>query len=433
MKGSKINEGLVTDEFLASAANVWRKGAQQFFTPAPLAQFIARCLAGENHAEYKGPVYDPTGSGDGALLRFFPHGYGNEIDRDYERAPHTKIMGDCQKIVPLAKAIDMQCSMIVANPPFGLTWEYEERRGRSAQVAWWMIQDLLSNDGIGAMIVPMDDYLQIREACEQRIVASVRVPQMFGPNVRADCVVFFFTGSDIGYGHRAETIEAAWDDLSSLCQTISDKFTRWYCWSYRPARAEKADEDFPEKFDMLRKEFRNRESAQRRSVVAIRNNKIKVHFSAYDQVRLVIEGHESVLKRVSLLDGQSVFQFARDEAEWQDVMALAREVDLYIAPETFAAYEKAKAKGDFLFAPLIVRSEDMLGLAELRNSREIRCIKDCPEHGFRAGEVYALESETFRRVEEAENVAVSADGKQINTTNVEREYTGLRIRIGESL
>jgi hypothetical protein len=400
-KRSRVEGGLVTDEFLESAGNVLTGyrgraptvGAEQYFTPKPVADFIARCLV-EDPAAYEGPVLDPTGAGNGALLAPFQNRYGVEIDRDQATAPYTKILGDCQEVAGLATAIGMKCPLIVANPPFGLRWEYGGESGRSARIAWKIINSLIDAYGLGAMIVPRSDYEAIKAQEGEGIIACVEVPALFGPSVEVDCVIFFFAGHSLRNEPKNYAV-ANVERLPNIISTVKEEIeSSTY---FRPYAAPETA-DFIKKFSLIRAEMNERrkwKDAVRHSDITIRGEKISVYISPYERVRFAVDGRKAELDRILALNGQSVYQFARDHKEWTAIMALAQEIGLYITPSTYVAYEKAKAFGDALYAPMLAREGALLGLAELRNSEEVVCRKT-DKGRFEAGEIYKVYSETTR-------------------------------------
>ena len=397
-KGSRVEGGLLTDEFLDSAANVLQghrgrtttKGAQQFFTPPEVASFIAAVLVDEPGKE-PDPTFDPVGAGAGNLLSPFAHRYGIEIDRDYASEPYHKIIGDCQVVADLGMAIGLKCRRIVANPPFGLRWKWRGEEGRSAKIAWQIIEDLLAYNGCGALIVPERDALAISSAASCRIVAAVEVPAMFGRDVDADCGILFFAERAYLLNRTGTaTYSASVDRLPDLVPELRAKM-KDFVW-----QSSDTDENFRDKFDLLRREFQERQKneGKRHSCIQVHGKKLKVYLSPFERVRLVTQGNRSVQDRITALNGQSIYQFVDCPKDWQDILEMAKEGDLEIGPEVLEAYERVRQEAELIRAPMLPQNNDVLRVAALRDVSRISCKLDDEEQGFKAGEVYQIISKT---------------------------------------
>jgi hypothetical protein len=57
--------------------------------------------------------------------------------------------------------------------------------------------------------------------------------------------------------------------------------------------------------------------------LTIQGERISVYISPYERVRFAVDDRKAELDRILALNGQSVYQFARDHKEWAGVMALA--------------------------------------------------------------------------------------------------------------
>ncbi|MCA9443579.1 MAG: SAM-dependent DNA methyltransferase, partial [Candidatus Omnitrophica bacterium] len=201
-KGSKLTGGAVTEEVLASSKTILapskyteEKGLQQFFTPELVADWIASAT-GKGH-----PTLDPT-AGSGNLLT--PHStgsrYGIEIDKDWtgKDCPYDVIQADLQEIYPLARRIGLTFPVIVANPPFGLTWNEpslnEGKNVNSTILTYQYCLHLLDDYGQGVLICGKDrldrEILPMVEA--EHIYAIVDVPDLFGKTVALSCAIVFF-------------------------------------------------------------------------------------------------------------------------------------------------------------------------------------------------------------------------------------------------
>ena len=436
LKGSAISGGLLTDEFLESAPNVLSphrgsgstKGAQQFFTPSAVADFIAAVLLGQPLATGNQPLaFDPTGAGSGNLLAPYAHRYGIEIDRDYAGASYNKIIGDCQVALDLATAIGLHCDLVVANPPFGLTWTWRGKSGRSARIAWQMIEEILSYCGHGAMIVPRTDYMAIRRSTD-KIFACVEVPDLFGDRVEADCVIFFFSARAQG---ESFTSSGDVENLPSLVPQIQEFFS---------PDGSFEDPDFIKTFSALQQEFRDRQNDQgeRRSSISVRGKKLYVYLSPFEQLRLAKAGQLHVLESVKGLHRQSIYQFWRDPREWKRLVKLAEEGDLHIAPEVHAAYEKVRSDDQVLLAPMMSGMTEAMRVAALRDCDQIVCIKNDRKRGFETGKTYDLASQTISIQEYGQrqvlvNKRDSRTGKilpEIKTIDTMTEAKAIRLTIG---
>jgi len=393
-KGSHVEGGLLTDEFLDSAANVLQshrnrsatKGAQQFFTPPEVADFIASVLVDEPGKEID-PTFDPVGAGTGNLLQPFAHRYGIEIDRDYTNCSYHKMIGDCQIVADLATAIGMKCRRIVANPPFGLRWKWRGKEGRSAQIAWRIIDELLAYNGRGAIIVPTKDFLAIKEDGKASIVAHVEVPGLFGRDVDVPCVIAFFSDS---YYRESEAHVSNPEQLPDLIPHLRT-LMRQASWQTRTP-----DNEFREQFDLLRNEFQERQKNQgnRRSCIQVQGKRIKVYLSPFERVRLIHGNKRHVQDQIKALNGQSIYQFADSPKDWRYVLEVAKGGDLEIGPEVHAAYERVRQEAEMIRAPMLPNQNEVLRVAALRDVDRIQCRKDDEDRGFKAGETYDIDSRT---------------------------------------
>jgi hypothetical protein len=439
-KHGTIEGGLLTDDFFESAGNILSSqrggsatiGAQQLFTPPEVAEFIAKVLV-MNPGTERGPTFDPTGAGAGNLLAPFAHRFGIEIDRDYARCSYNKILGDCQIVADLARAIGLKCRRIVANPPFGLNWKFGECEGRSAVIAYEIIMDILHGYGVGAMIVPERDFVTIQGRHGASIRASIQVPDLFGPSVGVDCVIFFFAhpsekcmwNGEYKPQMKPKMFKMPVRALDSLVPALQK------CLPAGPDSGCRDDDDeFEEAFTLLQQEFREREKAggQRRSSIKVTGKTLRVYLSPFEKLRLAKAGNLAIMEKIVELNGQSIFQFAYYPKRWRQILAMAQEGDLVLDPAIGPAYIKSREQALLMLAPMMKSTNPIQRLGGLTDVDQIRCIKDDPANGLEAGKTYEIGSCTTSLVEfgTLQRLKVARDprtGQMVETIVVEDTKT----------
>jgi len=142
-------------EALDSSATTLQKGVQQWFTPQDLALALTSHFQFYNLPEpYVGDLF---GAGQGSLLtRFTTHPsartFAIELDPLCTPPSHHLMRGDCTQILPLLIECRAKFDLLVANPPFSLTWNVAGQGTNSTLATFqWMLQ-LLHNRGQGMIL-----------------------------------------------------------------------------------------------------------------------------------------------------------------------------------------------------------------------------------------------------------------------------------------
>ena len=386
----------MTEEVLASSKTILspsmytgEKGLQQFFTPEPVASWIAD-VVGRGH-----PTMDPT-AGSGNLLK--PHlesnRFGIEIDKDWtgKDCPYDVIQGDLQEIYPLAHRIGMTFPVILANPPFGLSWQdptlNEGRAVNSTVLCYQYCLNLLDEFGQGALICGRDrlerEILPLPEA--RHIYAIVDVPDLFGESVSLPCSIVFFANTirdSAGQPYRTERAAGELDESLSR-----------YIYSQRGASASVLNLYDPSEIQRLWRALKEEYKRQKKNhekpdyAITLHSKRIKVRFRAFQEIALHRHDHR-LLQTVLNLDGLTPSYFAVNRGFWKDINNLLDGGYLTISPDAKSAIEKILQDAELSTCPLYpIKPQQRLGF--LTDAESVRCMKDHPEAGLVSGKRYPV-------------------------------------------
>ncbi|MCA9425728.1 MAG: SAM-dependent DNA methyltransferase, partial [Candidatus Omnitrophica bacterium] len=416
-KGSQLIGGAVTEEALASSKSVLaasrytsERGLQQFFTPPLVSEWIAKIT------KRNSPVFDPT-AGGGNLLR--PHSdkmrYGVEIDKDWtgKDCTYDVLQGDLQEIYPMARRIGLTFPLILANPPFGLTWKeptFNDGKSTNSTVLCYQYSlNLLDEYGQGALVCGTDrldrEILPRSEA--EHIYAIVDVPDLFGGNVDLPCSIAFFM-KDLKTGRPGlfRTLRNAAD----LDEELVDEIT-----SRRNASGMIFDlsdhSEVQRLWNALKDEYRRSHKSQKKPeyTITLRGNQIKIRFRAFQEIALHRHDHR-LLQVVRNLDGLNPSYFAVNRGFWKDISKLLDEGYVTISPDAKGAIEKILQDAELSTCPLYpIKPQQRLGF--LTDAESVLCTKDSPEVGLVKGNRYPVFARSRVATERGRKPKVTLSGE----------------------
>ncbi|MCG3144179.1 MAG: hypothetical protein HONDAALG_01572 [Gammaproteobacteria bacterium] len=433
-KGSLLSGGAITEEVLASSRSILtpskyttEKGLQQFFTPEPVAQWISRVtLLGQ-------PVLDPT-AGSGNLLQ--PHSTGNrygiEIDKDWtgKDCNYEAIQADLQQVYPLARRIGLTFPLIVANPPFGITWQEpsinEGKNTNSTVLCYQYCLQLLDEYGQGVLICGRDrldrEVLPLEES--QHIYAIVDVPDLFGKDVDLPCSIAFFAQT------RREPISDPFRIERKACDLDEDLARRLYNERYQTCTMLNLyqQSEVQRLWKALRDEVRNRKHADDHPEynLTLKARRIHIHFRAYQEI--AFHRHDRhLLQMVKNLDGLNPTYFAVNRGFWKDCDKLIESGYLTIDPVAKIAIEKIINESDLSTCPLYpIKPQQRLGF--LTDADTVLCTQSHLEMGLESGKRYAVFARSRVQTEHGKKPNVNLSG-EVEMQEYKKTRKVLEIRI----
>jgi hypothetical protein len=469
--------GALTDEAINSSRTVLKNargnkdllvGLQQWFTPEPVARFIADVV---------GPartVLDPT-AGAGSLLAPFDPGsrFGIEIDADHARAAreaveqrrgsrsapeeglggglgpegdrqgYHAIGGDAQSVVPMLRAAGLLFDAVVLNPPFGLSWRdpvHGSGETNSTALAYLWAVDLLGPNGQGAMISGRDrlakEVLGKPEA--KGIYATVEViGPLFDSAVALPCAISFFHHPEnaspyLPDGQGPLRLSARREDLHLLVHEI--KRARAARASYLSPRGEAHPWDLLKDWkavgaehDRRRRAVGKGRGADKTYDVELARSRVVAHPSPYARLALAKEGRD---REVQLLHGQNVAYFGQNGRAWRQLLDLEERELLRLDPALKERAEAVVRDARLRATPLFpVKPHQRLGWLE--DLDRILCTKSNPEKGYVAGERYPISTESRVVTTREQRVVENAKTGEPELRHFTLERRLLHLRIGE--
>lgn len=411
-KGTALTGAALSDEVMessdsvlaAGAYGVGQKGLQQFYSP-PEAARLAHAIIGDEVA-----VLDPT-AGDGSLLKEFNPtlSYGVEIDKDQiknSEGGYNALRGDFQHIYTLLRLGISPWGAIVANPPFGLTWEEPTiRNGKptnSTVLTFIMLNRLLAEDGQFMFICGAGRHeRQIAQLDEYSTVYAVIECDDLFEGTREPCAILFGlhdnlrSVTDTGVlGTRKVPrdmldLTAAWVlELRSKALDTYGRISRGTYSNYQ--RIEQFKTLQPEYDRRVEKRIKTREfDAQ-----LYNGDHIQWLPSAFAKQALTQAG---LAYEFNGLNGQPVAYFAQNERLWFKLGSAEERGLVTVDPRLREAVAKVIGDIEKHRVPLYaVKPQQRLGF--LDDVDALICTKDDPERRFRAGEVYRLDTDTVTQV-----------------------------------
>jgi len=410
-KGGKLEGGALTQEALQSSKSVLEKnqfgngtkGLQQFYTPPQAAKLVADVVG-----RYVN-VLDPT-AGDGSLLREFDPGYswGVEIDEDQiknSEGSYKAIRGDIQHVYPLLRRVVDDWGAIVANPPFGLSWEeptYKDGQPvNSTKLAFFYCMQILAYDGQLAFIAGRDRFYKeiIGEPMARGIYAVVECDDLF-EGTTLPCVIAFGINPEMRGDWKAEDgsgyvkRECPRDMLDLLASWVTDHrklalkpYERVAQRDYESHKRQTAWKAVQEEYE---RRVEGRIKKREFDVQLVGGKVLQVMPSSFAAAALQ-KTHR--LHDVNRMNNHSVNYFANNEREWNVLLGLAKSDILTIDPRAFDAVEEALMEFKRIICPLYpIKPQQRLGY--LSDIDTIECIKTDEERGFLEGERYDIRSQT---------------------------------------
>jgi len=433
-KGGKLNAETTTDEMLDSSRTVLQnyrgrgtRGLQQFFSPPQAADLVFNVF--ENVT-----TLDLT-AGDGALLRRFPQElrFGVEIDPEQAAKGHyNAIVGDIQKVYPLARKMGLIMDAVALNPPFGLMWHDETFGGdiNSTVLSYLYALQLIPSYGQGMLMAGHDRL--IREIMprkeSKKIYAIIQVPDMFD-NADILTAMAFFTHTPIeGEPWTHKCMRA---DLSSLSlsmditkrRSIAQQYTTYTTGAYTLAALNEA-------FDALREEYQRRYSktGKQAEYTIDMDTTLDVSLNPYQKIML---SNQSKLMLIEGLKGQTVNYFALNPKTWQTLKELEGENLITISPAAQEGIQEVIRQADKQICPLYpVKPQQRLGF--LADVDQILCTSSDPEKEFKEGEKYPIDVRTDITKEHYIEQKLDKEGNP-NEIHKTKERRLLRIAINETV
>jgi superfamily II DNA or RNA helicase len=433
-KGSQLIGGAVTEEVLASSKSILsaskytsEKGLQQFFTPESVARWISRVtLLGQ-------PVLDPT-AGAGNLLK--PHSaglrYGIEIDKDWtgKDCSYDAIQADLQELYPLAKRIGLTFPLILANPPFGLSWHEptlnDGKPINSTVLCYQYCLNLLDEYGQGVFICGRDrldrEILPLPEASQ--IYAIVDVPDLFGKAVDLPCSISFFAKSrrePISDPFRVERKSAQLDEELARRIYSEKNATCTLVNLYEQSEVQRL-------WKALREEVKNRKKKDDAPEynLTIQARRMRIHFRAYQEI--AFHRHDRhLLQMVKNLDGLNPTYFAVNRGFWKDCQKLIEGGYLTIGADAKADIDKIIDEADLSTCPLYpIKPQQRLGF--LTDAEAVLCTQSNPDMGIEAGKRYPVFARSRVQTEHGKKPNVTLSG-EVEMQEYKKTRKVLEIRI----
>jgi len=435
-KRSALTGAALSDEVFDSSPSLLRPsrgdrdtvaGLQQFFSPAKAAELIA-AVNGRDHS-----TLDLT-AGDGSLLAGIEPDFrfGIEIDADQVKAGAYKaIQGDVQRAYPLLRLLGTRFPRVACNPPFGLDWQINGRKGNSTLVTWRMANALLAERGAGAFIAGRDRFARevLSRPDARGVYALIECSDLF-EGVELPCVIAFFVLAENAEDPREGgplRLEAKRAELAGLAEQIEAEREAVAGWVERPFRCNYR-RSLTETFESVAKELaRRREDEGKRRQrydLELKGSSVSARPSPFARLAL---GQRRDLRGVERLNGQPTTYFALNLREWRQLRTLAEEDALTLEPALIEAVEAATREAEQAVCPLYeVRPQQRLAFLDDLDS--ILCVASDPERGFEAGERYPLATSSDVQVTHAERPHHKRNG-DVEIRRYEHEAKVLRVEI----
>jgi hypothetical protein len=418
-KGSRIEGGLETEEFLASSDSVLQKGAfgvkgaQQFYTP-PVVSKLAKAVFGNGVA-----VLDPT-AGDGSLLAAFdpPYSYGVEIDEDQiENATgsYHAIKGDIQHVYPLLKLAGPQWDAIAANPPFGLMWndpQFSPKPINSASLTFKYVNSLLGDTGQYLFIDGANHFnskiMEMEEA--KGVYAILEVEDLFPGTSHPAVIAFGLSLQNISASHMTPARRTVSLEMVDLCADwVRESRLEALGGRNHVSTRTYAHYDIPDQFKAIQKEYSRRVEKRlgtnKRMFDAqlVGGKLIQWMPSAYATIALQKVGDHYTFRGLNNLP---VEYFATNERTWFKLLSHAERGLIDIDPKLVEKVESIVGDIRRELVPLYeIKPQQRLGF--LADHDQLTCKVSEPTHNFVAGETYRLDTKTQTIVEDVERVVES--------------------------
>lgn len=408
-KGGSLEGGTASEEALASSKSLLDKsrfgfkGAQQFFSPPELADFVSKMIIGRI------PVFDPT-AGDGSLLKNFEPGYsfGVELDADQVNAAqgsYKAIKGDFQHVYTLLRRAGIEFGGIVANPPFDLEWSDpsvdEGKPMSSTKLAYILAHRLLSHDGQLIFVAGRDRFerecMDLPEA--DGIYAIIEVEDLF-PDVRLPCVIVCGVSTEL---HDDPDFVPArqqltTEQLGSMASMWATEERRKFLGYARVATHSYGSHTLADAWPAIQTEYERRLSLRmetRKSAydVYAERDVLRVELNAYKKIVLARMGGK--LRQLESLNRHQLNYFHTNESAWRSILEAAEDDIITIDPALIVRVDEMLLESRKIITPLYeLKQVQRLGF--LDEIDRIKCTLSDPEKGFIAGERYHIRTTTSR-------------------------------------
>lgn len=473
-----------TEETYASSRSVLettrsgtRKGLQQYFSPAAVALFVQSVV----NPNQQLAVLDPT-AGDGGLL--WPHqkrfgielheptlrsasrvlvnpddprysvlatAFAEEHDGKYGERPfrsgepvyadqsYNAIRGDLQHVYPLLRTSGTRFGAIVANPPFGLTWQVKSlndgQPASSTLLTWHICQHLRAPGANGAFIcgtARLEREILSDTKAMKAIYCIVDMPEMFA-GVDLPCSIAFWADPDCRCS-KDSYIRLAVRSLADLSPhtgaVLAARQQAFRGLAERDCFEETINPS--ESFPLIQVEYKRRTAVRVKNAtydVQLTGDRIEVHLSplalaAMDKQRTFATLHPFLQS----LHHQRANYFALNTRDWRRLLRAVDSDLITIRPADRERIEAIVTKAAAVACP-IYPIEPQQRLAYIQDLERLLCTKDDPERGYVAGVSYPVEVST--EIDSRQRTETKIEAGQIKTLTFRADYKVLRIMVGE--
>lgn len=231
-----VNLQEVLDANEGNGKDAWRKGQQQYASPADLAEHCMDKLPSRTLPSYgyREMAFDPQCAG-GNLVKARreykePHNFGFEIDKRFEpqknRAGNalatdpvgSRITGHCVKAMPVVQELlpDVLFDIGAANPPFGLKWKQAD--GTMIDSTEWTWKTLLATCKVGFLIANEGTLQKLGIPGDPHVTAHEVLDESPFDGVEVTIGIVWFKGPRFSERrpHERWTIQEAFDNAQKI-------------------------------------------------------------------------------------------------------------------------------------------------------------------------------------------------------------------------
>jgi len=381
-------------EAIDAAPNAIAKGVQQFLTPPDLAEALTAHLSFAYLPEPH--IADLFGAGQGSLLsRFFTHPtartFAIELDPLCSPPTHHLMRGDCTQIVPLLIETKAKFDLLLANPPFSLTWNVEGKGTNSTLATFRWMLDLLTGRGWGMLLCNAASLAPLKEKYPQlytHIHTTVLLPNFF-PNTgrwqEMTLAAIYFSPQFTGY---PSTIDLT--HLEANTTTIEFLKYRLAKVNHTASGVTNTSHDAVPRWRAVTQEMQDRQMARRAghhayNIVLRQDGHISTYLTPFERFTTKLD--PSLVADLHSLHNRHLRNLVISRSERSALEAAVHGQIWRVDPALPTALSTAIGEYNALRAPLRpLNAIQRLGYLDEHN--EILCIK--PFHGCRPGHRYRV-------------------------------------------
>lgn len=400
-------------EALDSSPDVVKKGTGQFFTPKEYAKVFTMALT-----PVRPTVFDPhTGQHNLLAAAMTSHTrdlLGVDLDNRSRSSNVRTIIADLNRLFPLMREVGLRFDLLVMNPPFGLRWpapEIQIKHRRpvrpvdgmlmmdSVQASWLMALELLTEYGEGLMIAPQPVVEKLIQPCPSysRVWAHVTLPQFF-PNVRdqREMAVLYFAAqhSNRGKPRRIQLQSAALPIVHRAMRQLANQRSLWLGKTLRVDAGSRylRDEQTPRLFEVVRGEWLARQQNNRPkfNIWLDRHQRIQTYLSSFEEESRNLD--RDLVQALHNLRNRRPVELVLTKSERLALLHTVKDAGWKVDPNLILAVEQAVADYHRCRVPF---NKPTLAMRVAWAEEEDKLTAANDWHSFRAGESYALSSDTF--------------------------------------